>query len=183
MHNSQKKEDILNTAERLFYEYGFRGVGIKQIISEASVANMTLYNHFSSKEQLVEEVLKQREERYWSYLDNFVQEENDTPFLMAVEAHGKWLEEESYKGDMFLRAIEDYAGTDNDIEDIARAHKSKLLRYFQVLAKRVGEKNDQNLASYFTLLIEGSTSMTTLIGPKKATAYAKDIAKKIVYPQ
>lgn len=57
---SQKKEDILNAAERLFYEHGFRGVGVKQIISEANVANMTLYNHFSSKEHLVEEVLKRR---------------------------------------------------------------------------------------------------------------------------
>src|SRR5699024_10419221 len=109
MNISQKKEDLLHTAERLFYEYGFRGVGVKQIIKEANVANMTLYYHSSSKEQLVEEVLKKRETRYWSYLDHFVQGENETPFLMAVEAHGKWLDEESYKGDMFLRAIEDYA--------------------------------------------------------------------------
>lgn len=179
---SQKKEDILNAAERLFYEHGFRGVGVKQIISEANVANMTLYNHFSSKEQLVEEVLKQREERYWSYLDYYVAGEHATPFLVAVEAHGKWLEEESYKGDMFLRAIEDYAGSDNNIESIARSHKSKLLRYFQSLAKRIDEGNHHDLAYYFTLLIEGATSMTTLIGPKKATAYAKDIAKKLVYP-
>lgn len=178
---SQKKEDILNAAERLFYEHGFRGVGVKQIISEANVANMTLYNHFSSKEHLVEEVLKRREERYWLYLDNFVQRENDTPFLIAVEAHGKWLEKESYKGDMFLRAIEDYAGTDNDIENIARSHKSKLLCYFQNLAKQIDEENHDDLAYYFTLLLEGATSMTTLIGPKKAMEYTKDIAKKIVY--
>lgn len=181
MSISQKKEDILNAAERLFYEYGFRGVGLKQIINEADVANMTLYNHFSSKEQLVEEVLKQRETRYWSYLDHFVQGENETPFLMAVEAHGKWLDEESYKGDMFLRAIEDYAGTDNDIEEIARSHKSRLLRYFQALAKRIDEENYHDLAYYFTLLLEGATSMTTLIGPKEATVFAKEMAKKIVY--
>lgn len=181
MNTSEKREDILNAAERLFYEHGFRGVGLKQIIREANVANMTLYNHFSSKEHLVEEVLKQREARYWSYLDHFIQGENDTPFLMAVEAHGKWLEEKSYKGDMFLRAIEDYAGTDNDIEMIARSHKSRLLHYFQILAKRVDEENYHDLAYYFTLLLEGATSMTTLIGPNKATAYAKDMAKKIVY--
>ncbi|HLR66754.1 MAG TPA: TetR/AcrR family transcriptional regulator [Virgibacillus sp.] len=181
MNISQKKEDLLHTAERLFYEYGFRGVGVKQIIKEANVANMTLYNHFSSKEQLVEEVLKKRETRYWSYLDNFVQEKSSTPFLVALEAHGKWLEEESYKGDMFLRAIEDYAGTDNDIENIARSHKSKLLRYFQTLAKQIEEENHQDLAFYFTLLFEGATSMTTLIGPEQAIIYAKDMAKKIVY--
>lgn len=55
---SIKKENLLKTAELLFYKYGFRGVGLKQIISEANVATMTLYNHFESKDHLVEEVLK-----------------------------------------------------------------------------------------------------------------------------
>ncbi|MBB6450901.1 AcrR family transcriptional regulator [Geomicrobium halophilum] len=181
MNTSVKKVALLNAAERLFYEHGFRGVGLKQIIREADVATMTLYNHFSSKEHLVEEVLKQREERYWSYLDALVQEEYETPFLFAVKAHGKWLEEESYQGDMFLRAIEDYAGTNNDIENIARSHKSRLLRYFQTLAKRIGEDNSNDLAHYFTLLLEGTTSMTTLMGAEKATEYSMAMAKKIVY--
>ncbi|WP_373895824.1 TetR/AcrR family transcriptional regulator [Virgibacillus natechei] len=180
MNTSVKKEALLNVAERLFYEHGFRGVGLKQIISEADVATMTLYNHFSSKDQLVEEVLKQREERYWSYLDNFEQGENNSAFLNAVEAHGKWLEEESYMGDMFLRAIEDYAGANNDIEHIARSHKEKLLRYFQILANQNEEANHDDLANYFTLLLEGATSMTTLIGAEKATEYSMAMAKKII---
>ncbi|AXF55690.1 TetR/AcrR family transcriptional regulator [Salicibibacter kimchii] len=182
MNKSVKKEALLNVAERLFYEHGFRGVGLKQIIREADVATMTLYNHFSSKEHLVEEVLKQREDRYWSYLDHFVQEEDETPFLSAVKAHGEWLEEESYQGDMFLRAIEDYVGANNDIENIARSHKSRLLRYFQTLAKRIDEDNHNDLAHYFTLLLEGTTSMTTLYGAEKATEYAMAMANKIVYP-
>ena len=48
--NVQEKQDLLEVAERLFYEHGFRGVGLKQIIQEANVATMTLYNHFDSKE-------------------------------------------------------------------------------------------------------------------------------------
>ena len=83
---------------------------------------------------------------------------------------------------MFLRAIEDYAGSHNDIEHIARSHKSKLLRYFQILAQRTGEENDNELAHHFTLLLEGTTSMTTLIGAEKATEYSMAMAKMIVYP-
>ena len=49
---SQKKQDILGVAERLFYESGFRGVCLKQIIQEANVATMTLYNHFESKDMM-----------------------------------------------------------------------------------------------------------------------------------
>lgn len=80
-----------------------------------------------------------------------------------------------------LRAIEDYGGTDNDIEDIARSHKSRLLQYFQVLAKRIDEENHHDLAYYFTLLLEGATSMTTLIGPNKATKYAKIWQKNCLF--
>lgn len=180
MSRSAKKDELLKVAERLFYEYGFRGVGLKQIISEANVATMTLYNHFPSKDNLVEEVLRQREERYWSYLDSHVESDSDSPFILAVEAHGRWLKEHSYKGDMFLRAIEDYAGTDNDIEKIARGHKHKLLQYFQKLAERNGKTNQHDLAYQFTLLLEGTTSMTTLIGAEKATKYSIEMARTLV---
>src|SRR5699024_5559335 len=125
MSRSIKKETLLKVTERLFYEHGIRVVELMQIISEANLATMTLYSHFPSKDNLVEEVLKQREERYWSYLDAHVETDSDSPFILAAEAHGRWLKEQSYKGDMFLRAIEDYAGTDNEIENIARGHKTK----------------------------------------------------------
>ncbi|WP_080848732.1 TetR/AcrR family transcriptional regulator [Cytobacillus gottheilii] len=180
MSRSSKKENLLDVAERLFYKHGFRGVGLKQIINEANVATMTLYNHFPSKDKLVEAVLKQREERYWSYLDMFIEKDTDSPFILAVEAHCHWLKEESHKGDMFLRAIEDYAGTDNEIENIARGHKAKLLKYFQELAQRKGKENDLDLANQITLLLEGATSMTTIIGAEQATEYTIAIARKII---
>ncbi|CAM3815082.1 TetR/AcrR family transcriptional regulator [Alkalicoccus chagannorensis] len=179
MAKSKKKEALLHASERLFYEHGFHGVGLKQIIHEADTALMTLYNHFSSKEALVEEVLRRREERYWSYLDSHVEQEGEHPFVTVVKAHGDWLATESYKGDMFLRAIEDYAGTDNDIEHIARSHKEKLLSYLRQLAKKVDEENHEDAAHYLTLLLEGTTSMATLIGAEQATAYARAIVEKM----
>src|SRR5699024_12263450 len=98
MSRSVKKEALLEVAERLFYKYGFKGVGLKQIIKEANVATMTLYNHFPSKDNLVEEVLKRREERYWYYLDSQVEMNTDSTFILAEEAHEGWLMEKSYHG-------------------------------------------------------------------------------------
>lgn len=141
---------------------------------------MTLYNHFESKDHLVEEVLKKREARYWSYLDACVDSDYDNAFIAAVEAHCKWLESYSYKGDMFLRAIEDYAGTDNNIEYIARGHKEKLLQYFEILAKNQNVSQRKALAIQFTLLLEGTTSMTTLIGAEEATEYSIGMARILI---
>ena len=35
---SKKRQDLINHAERLFYENGFHSVGLKRVISEANVA-------------------------------------------------------------------------------------------------------------------------------------------------
>src|SRR6187399_2615189 len=59
---SDAKQRILETADRLFYQEGVRAVGIDRIIAEASVAKMSLYNHFPSKDDLILAVLKYREE-------------------------------------------------------------------------------------------------------------------------
>lgn len=177
---SKKKDDLLEVAERLFYENGFNGVGLKQIITEANVATMTLYNHFNSKEQLIEEVLKQREQRYWHYLDENVKIQESEPFIAAVKGHCKWLNDYSYTGDMFMRAIEDYTDADNQIESIARGHKQRLLNYLENLAIESGFKNGHDLAIRYTMLMEGTTSMTTLIGVDEAAKHAIYVANLFI---
>src|SRR5688572_14036247 len=47
------REKILDAAGELFYEGGFRAVGIDTIIAKAGVAKMSLYAHFRSKEDLI----------------------------------------------------------------------------------------------------------------------------------
>ncbi|WP_210618380.1 TetR/AcrR family transcriptional regulator [Mammaliicoccus lentus] len=177
---STKKEDILKNSERLFYEYGFHGIGLKQIISESNVATMTLYNHFDSKIELIEEVLKKREERYWKYLDEYVANNKETPFIGVVEGHCKWLNDYSYKGDMFLRAIENFTDQNNNIEKIARGHKRRLFQYLEMLAKETDRERESELAIQITLLLEGATSMTTLIGSSKSNEHTLKMANVIL---
>src|SRR4051794_17208294 len=58
---SKARHRILETADRLFYEEGFRAVGIDRIIAEAEVAKATLYVHFPCKDDLILAVLEHRE--------------------------------------------------------------------------------------------------------------------------
>lgn len=180
MSRSLKKEAILNTAETLFYDHGFHAVGLKKIIDEANVATMTLYNHFSSKEQLIEEVLKKRESQYWSYLDSSVKGESDAPFLDVVKAHGKWLNDSGENGCMFLRALEEFAGTNNQIEGIARNHKNKLLEFLRNLGVKNGYSDDEDMASQMAVLLEGATSMAEIVGPQQAGNQAIYMAESLL---
>jgi AcrR family transcriptional regulator len=62
---SQKEEQmpprarILAVASDLFYRQGIRAVGVEAIAEAARTNKMTLYRHFSSKDELVAEYLRQ----------------------------------------------------------------------------------------------------------------------------
>ena len=54
----QKRESILRAALELFKVYGFKKVSINDIARKADVSQVTIYNHFGSKDGLVREVVK-----------------------------------------------------------------------------------------------------------------------------
>src|SRR5579859_4471002 len=52
------RERILAVAAELFYRHGIRAVGVEAIAEAAGTNKMTLYRHFSSKDELVAEYLR-----------------------------------------------------------------------------------------------------------------------------
>jgi AcrR family transcriptional regulator len=52
------RERILEVASELFYRNGIRAVGVDAIAEAAGTNKMTLYRHFSSKDELVAEYLR-----------------------------------------------------------------------------------------------------------------------------
>jgi len=63
------RERILAAARELFYSQGIRAVGVEAIAEAAQTNKMTLYRHFSSKDELVAEYLRRfadEEEAVWS---------------------------------------------------------------------------------------------------------------------
>ena len=54
----QKKANIRRAAIELFQRYGFERVSVYDIAREAHVSHVTIYNHFGSKDGLVQDVIK-----------------------------------------------------------------------------------------------------------------------------
>lgn len=54
----QKKEKILKAAKQLFLERGFTDTSIAEIAAQAGVSQVTIYNYFNSKENLLKEVMQ-----------------------------------------------------------------------------------------------------------------------------
>ena len=63
-----RRDELVDTALRLFYTRGFNATGIDKILAEAGVAKMTLYKHFRSKEELILAALNRRDEQFRNWL-------------------------------------------------------------------------------------------------------------------
>lgn len=54
--NDNSKDDILNTAIRLFSQKGYEGVGVQEICDNAGITKPTLYYFFKSKQGLLQAI-------------------------------------------------------------------------------------------------------------------------------
>ena len=55
--HEDRRNEILDTAQALFYREGYEGTTIARLINEVGVAKGTFYHYFSSKEQLLDELI------------------------------------------------------------------------------------------------------------------------------
>ncbi|MEW9501739.1 TetR/AcrR family transcriptional regulator [Jeotgalibacillus marinus] len=167
---SKKKQDLLEHAEELFYKHGFHSIGLKQIVNEAGVAIMTLYNHFDSKEDLILQVLKRREEKYFSYLESSVSKPKCNSIALSLaQAHLNWIRMHETNGCMFLRAKEEFSSdSNNEIVRYVNKHKNSLIFFFKQLNFDYWE------STRLALLFEGATALSEIIN-------VDDVAHELMY--
>ena len=60
---ARTRQQIADTAARLFAERGYENVAVNDVAREAEVSEQTVYNHFSTKEQLVTDREQQVQDR------------------------------------------------------------------------------------------------------------------------
>ncbi|WP_066188852.1 TetR/AcrR family transcriptional regulator [Gracilibacillus timonensis] len=179
MKNSQKKADIINTAEKLFYQHGFHAVGVKNILEQAGVATMTMYYHFKSKEDVIKEILIQRDKQYFHLLEMKIDKKNGMHSYIdsIIQAHLEWIETDGFNGCLFLRAKQEYEGVNEEIVSLSKEHKKRLL---DKVEKDLGLlQGDNSLSVQISIILEGLTSMAQILDVDKVNDTAKDLAKSI----
>src|ERR1700757_5180273 len=117
---SDMKERILETTDRLFYLQGIRAIGVDTIAAEIGISKRTLYNHFPSKDALIAAYLARR----------FVQPRaSDKPPAEQILATFDSLERRfgarDFRGCPFVNAVAELGPDDEDrtVRNIAVAFK------------------------------------------------------------
>jgi len=177
---SPKRAHLLETAWRLFYRDGYRTVGIDTLLAEAGVAKMTLYKHFSSKDELIVAVIKKRSEEILAGVAAAVEAAGNSPKRRLLSIFG-WLEalfgSRDFSGCAFIRAISEYPDTSHPVHRAAWTHKRAVREMLVGLSREAGAKNPAALADNLRLLIDGALVAAHATGkttPAKVARVAAD---------
>lgn len=180
---SDARQRIIETAERLFYAEGIRGVGIDRIIAEAEVAKMTLYNHFASKDDLILGVLHYREEKFGDMFERWMERhlkkgmDRIEAFFAALK---DWFKSPGFRGCAFINACVELADADHAASQFSAEHKVKFYaKLTEIITETAGPKA-ATVAPAIALLVEGAIVTAVMEQLPKSADTAKDAALALI---
>ncbi|AKT40116.1 TetR/AcrR family transcriptional regulator [Chondromyces crocatus] len=156
---SPASDRVLHTAANLFYERGIHAVGVDTVVSASSVAKMTLYKHFPSKDVLVAAALEEQGTRWRAWFTEAIEGEATTAearLLAMFDVLGHWFASTSFHGDPTLNAAVELRGTDHPAWEVVRAHQAWLRDFIRALVVEADLDEPECTSDAVHLLVEGA---------------------------
>ena len=173
----------MTTAWRLFYRDGYRTVGIDTLLAEAELAKMTLYNHFSSKDDLIVAVIRKRSEEVLAGLAEAVEAAGRSPAARLLAVFD-WLQvlfgSNDFNGCAFIRALSEFPDPAHPVHQAAWTHKKAVRKMLMGLAAEAGAKDPAALADALRLLIDGALVAAHATGSAKPARVARTAAANLL---
>ena len=161
------KERIMETASRLFYQQGYQATGINQIIEEAQIAKASLYQHFASKELLLNEYLETKSKSWIEGMIKFTAgyAEGLDKILGFFDYRIHLLTTNEFKGCAFLRVVYEQPNLNESSTNIIKKHKLNIKEFIAnqllVIKPFSRQKLDETVNLVFNLA-EGGLLQATL---------------------
>jgi AcrR family transcriptional regulator len=181
---TNKREVLLDTATRLFTERGFKATGIAEILGAAGCAKGTLYQHFESKEALIEAVLRRMGEHYRTHFVEAVERAADTPAerlvaVFRVQEQLSW-SKAGFCGCPFTRVAGEFGDRNHPLHRVAALSKRLMAGYLKDLATQAGAADPEGLATQLALLMEGASVLHAVSDQGDVTERATAAARTLV---
>ncbi len=179
---SDKRRDIAEAADRVFYDEGFANTGIDRVVGEADVALGTLYRHFRTRADVVIGAMEYRHSAFLEALNEDVTPEDGAEAVLRLfDKLGVWAKGRGGNGCLFLRAAADYPG-DAGIRQAALTHKQSYLAAIERRLLQAGWFADhaRNLAPDIFVLLEGAVAAAFTLGDDLAIASARKAAAALL---
>jgi len=160
------RERLIEAAGRLFGQVGIRAAGIDRILAEAGVAKMSLYKHFSGKDELVVAALHRKDELFRETFEAMVgsRREPRARFLGVFDALEKWFGRPDFRGCLFLNAAAELVEPDCPGREVIAAHKAWVLGRLHGLSVDAGVPDPDSFAAQIMLLFDGAIARAYVTG-------------------
>jgi AcrR family transcriptional regulator len=161
------RDRILAAAADLFYRHGIRAVGVDSIAEAAHTNKMTLYRHFTSKDELVAEYLRQSANEADKCWDRF-EKAHPGDALAQLRA---WLQEmaghvaaNDARGCPLANAAVELPEKNHPARSVIEACKNAQRARLAGLCRAAGLSEPDLLADEFDLLLEGARMSAQSVG-------------------
>ncbi|MGH3950535.1 MAG: TetR/AcrR family transcriptional regulator [Pseudonocardiaceae bacterium] len=174
---------ILETAARLFYARGIHAIGVDTIAAESGVTKKTLYNRFGSKDVLVAEYLRERDQNWRDFLEDFVAARSEDPrdqILDAYTALAQWSRTHSPRGCSFVNANAELPDAEHPGHTVITEHKRWMAEFFEERARAAGCRDPERIAQDLMLIYEGALVSHAFNPGHKPFDRARDLADRIL---
>jgi AcrR family transcriptional regulator len=178
------RKRILEAAYGLFRRRGFTRANMDEIAAAARLTKRTLYHHFTSKDQLLTEVLASQDELALQAFRTFGDRMSGSPEALVEGMFRElavWADRPRWAGSGFTRLVVELADLPgHPARLIARRHKARLEACLAELLERAGVKGAKQLARSVWLLSEGAISLILVHGDRGYSSAAADAARILV---
>ena len=172
---SSVRQQILDTAERLFFAQGYIDTGINQLISESGVARRTFYHHFPSKESVGVEYVVLTSERTRAGIRAALKSRRSA--AGAVRSLFEWAEEVAksadFRGCGVLNMAAEFAQAGSEMRALVKQKKEAQAALIVDLLGALGVS--QATARQIDVLFEGATASASAhldVQPIRAAMHA-----------
>lgn len=175
-------ERLTATAARLFQERGLTRVGINEIIREADVARMSLYNNFKSKEDLALAAYAAVSKNRQDALDAVIAASDgpEAAILGIFDLAVNLADQASFRGCVFVDLAAHVADDDARLLNLVRNHKAALRSRFSSLAEQAGLADADTIARQLLALWDGSLTDAFIEGDKTPISAARGAAEQLL---
>lgn len=180
---AEREALVLDTAERLFYARGPRGVGIDEVVNATGLGKMTVYRLFPSKDALVGAYLARKATTILSLIDADITRYANDPrsaLLAIVDAIERDVMRPGFRGCPFNNAAIVYESLDHPARIAAADYKTALHGRLVLLAEQLRPGRGTQLAAELHLVIDGMYLNAGLLGGGGAAPFGRALAKRLI---
>ena len=159
-------------------------MGVDELIDRAGVAKATFYRHFPSKDELVLEFLRRREE-LWT--KGWVEAEArrhggapDEQLLAIFDLFDEWFQRDDFEGCSFVNVLLEFGGgSGHPFGRASAAHLENIRAVVRTLAEEAGLRDPASFALSWHILMKGSIVQAGE-GDREAAKRAKSIGRLLI---